>query len=70
MRTYSTLDTEHIAPIERSMEPKISTLVMPTASVSSTALSRSMLTMFIRPRKLGWICSNTNASTTMQATDM
>ena len=54
--------------MERSIEPKISTEVMPTAMTSSAALSRSMLVMFVVPRKLGCMPLKISASTTMDTT--
>ena len=53
--------------MDRSMEPNISTDVMPTAITSSAALSRSMPATFIRPRKFACIALKRIARRMMDA---
>jgi hypothetical protein len=49
------LDTEHTAPMDRSMEPNRSTIVMPADIIIRGAVSRSRFLRLLVPRKLSWV---------------
>ena len=59
------MDTEHTAPMDRSMEPKSSTMVIPEAIIISGAVSRSRFFRLISPRKFSWVRDSASSRMTM-----